>query len=107
MNLEGKLAVVTGGGAGIGRSICLRLAADGARLAVLDIREAPAAQTLELAGGDGGAFTCDVRDSSVVDATFARIESTLGAPAILVNTAGAVGMDHLRRVKPLIAKQRA
>ena len=49
MNLEGKLAVVTGGGAGIGRSICLRLAADGARLAVLDIREAPAAETLELA----------------------------------------------------------
>ena len=39
MSLEGKLAVVTGGGAGIGRSICLRLAADGARLAVLDIRQ--------------------------------------------------------------------
>ena len=107
MNLEGKLAVVTGGGAGIGRSICLRLAADGARLAVLDIREGPAAETLELAGGDGGAFACDVRDSSVVDATFARIESTLGAPDILVNNAGAVGMEHLRRVKPLIAKQRA
>ena len=53
MNLEGKVAVVTGGGAGIGRAICLRLAAEGARVAVLDIRQETADETLELAGGDG------------------------------------------------------
>jgi 3-oxoacyl-[acyl-carrier protein] reductase len=106
MNLEGKLAVVTGGGAGIGRSICLRLASEGARLAVLDIRRETADETLRLAGGDGGAFVCDVSDSSSVDATFARIESELGPPDILINNAGAIGMEHLRRVKPLIAKQR-
>ena len=106
MNLEGKLAVVTGGGAGIGRAICLRLAREGARLAVLDIRQETADQTLELSGGNGGAFVCDVSDSSSVDATFARIESELGPPDILVNNAGAIGMDHLQRVKPLIAKQR-
>src|SRR3954447_12765366 len=106
MTLEGKLAAVTGGGAGIGRAICLRLASEGARLAVLDIRQETADETLTLAGGDGGAFVCDVSDSSVVDATFARIESELGPPDILVNNAGAIGMDHLQRVKPLIAKQR-
>jgi 3-oxoacyl-[acyl-carrier protein] reductase len=107
MNLEGKLAVVTGGGAGIGRAICLRLGGQGARLAVLDIRQETADATLELAGGDGGAFVCDVSDSASVDATFTRIESELGPPDILVNNAGAIGMDHLQRVKPLIAKQRA
>jgi 3-oxoacyl-[acyl-carrier protein] reductase len=106
MKLDGKVAVVTGGGAGIGRSIVLRLAADGARVAVLDIRLETAEQTLELAGGDGVALVCDVSDSAAVDATFARIEEELGPVEILVNNAGAIGIDHLRRVKPLIAKQR-
>jgi 3-oxoacyl-[acyl-carrier protein] reductase len=106
MNLDGKVAVVTGGGAGIGRSIALRLAADGARVAVLDIRQETAEKTLADAGGDGIALVCDVSDSAAVDATFARIEAELGPVEILVNNAGAIGMEHLRRVKPLIAKQR-
>ena len=100
MNLNGRVAVVTGGGAGIGRAIALRLAADGARVAVLDIRQEPAEQTLELAGGDGVALVCDVSDSSAVDATFARIEAELGPVDVLVNNAGAVGLDHLRRIGP-------
>jgi 3-oxoacyl-[acyl-carrier protein] reductase len=107
MTLEGRVAVVTGGGAGIGRSIVLRLAAEGARVALLDIRQETADKTLELAGGDGLAVVCDVTDSADVDATFERIEAELGPVEILVNNAGAIGMDHLRRVKPLIAKQRA
>jgi NAD(P)-dependent dehydrogenase (short-subunit alcohol dehydrogenase family) len=107
MTLEGRVAVVTGGGAGIGRSIVLRLAAEGARVAVLDIRQETAEKSLELAGGDGIALACDVSDSAAVDATFARIEAELGLVEILVNNAGAIGMDHLRRVKPLVAKQRA
>ena len=107
MNLNGRVAVVTGGGAGIGRAIALRLAADGARVAVLDIRQEPAEQTLELAGGDGVALVCDVSDSSAVDATFARIEAELGPADVLVNNAGAVGLDHLRRITPLVERQRA
>jgi len=107
MDLNGKVAVVTGGGAGIGRAISLRLAEDGARVAVLDIRQETADQTLQLAGGDGVALVCDVSDSSTVDATFARIESELGPADILVNNAGAIGMDHLRRVTPLLERQRA
>ena len=43
MTLEGKVAVVTGGGSGIGEAICLRLARDGARVAVLDINDDAAA----------------------------------------------------------------
>ena len=55
MNLDGRVAVITGGGAGIGRAIALRLAADGARVSVLDIRQESAQETLELAGGEGTA----------------------------------------------------
>ena len=75
MRLEGRVAAVTGGGAGIGRAICLRLAAEGARVAVLDIHARSAAQTLELAGGAGVTIECDVTDSARVDAVFAQIES--------------------------------
>jgi 3-oxoacyl-[acyl-carrier protein] reductase len=107
MNLSGGVAVVTGGGAGIGRAICLRLAAEGARVAVLDIRQETADETLALAGGDGAALVCDVSDSAAVDETFARVESQVGPMDILVNNAGATGMEHLRRVTPLLAQQRA
>src|SRR4051794_36733768 len=106
MTLQDKLAVVTGGGAGIGRAICQRLAADGARVAALDIRQETADQTLELIGGRGGAYVCDVSDSSGVGAGFERIEGGLGAGDILVNNAGAIGLEHVRRIKPREAKQR-
>jgi 3-oxoacyl-[acyl-carrier protein] reductase len=102
-----RVAVVTGGGAGIGRAISLRLAGDGARIAVLDIRQESAEETLRLAGGDGVALVCDVSDSSAVDGAFARVESALGPVDVLVNNAGAVGIDHLRRVTPLIERQQA
>jgi 3-oxoacyl-[acyl-carrier protein] reductase len=107
MSLQDTVAVVTGGGAGIGRAITLRLAAEGARVAVLDIRQETATESLELAGGNGVALVCDVSDSATVDKTFARVEAELGAPDILVNNAGAIVLEHLRRVAPLIAKQRA
>jgi 3-oxoacyl-[acyl-carrier protein] reductase len=107
MSLNDRVAVVTGGGAGIGRAITLRLAEDGARVAVLDIRQETADESLELAGGDGIALVSDVSDSSAVDETFARIEAELGPADILVNNAGAVGLDHVRRVTPLLERQRA
>jgi 3-oxoacyl-[acyl-carrier protein] reductase len=106
-NPRGPVAVVTGGGAGIGRAISRRLGRDGARVAVLDIRPESAEETLRMAGADGVALVCDVSDSAAVDAAFARVESELGPVDILVNNAGAVGTDHLRRVTPLLERQRA
>ena len=106
MGLQGKVAVVTGGGAGIGRSIVQRLAADGARVAALDIRLETAQKSIELAGGEGLAVVCDVSDSASVDAAIAQVEAELGPVDIWINNAGAIGMDHLRRVKPLVARQR-
>ena len=106
-NPRGPVAVVTGGGAGIGRAISRRLGRDGARVAVLDIRPESAEETLRMAGADGVALVCDVSDSAAVDAAFARVESELGPVDVLVNNAGAVGTDHLRRVTPLLERQRA
>jgi len=102
---DGRVAVITGGGAGIGRAITLRLASDGARVAVLDIRAETAEESLAMAGGDGVALACDVTDSAGVDEVFERIAATLGEPDVLVNNAGAVGLDHVRRVTPLLALQ--
>ena len=106
MRLEDKVAVVTGGGAGIGEAICHRLADEGARVAALDI-SLPAAQQVIKAIGDGLAAEVDVSDSAAVDAAFAYVERDLGPVDILVNNAGAVGLDHVRRVSPRLARQRA
>jgi 3-oxoacyl-[acyl-carrier protein] reductase len=103
--LEGKVAAVTGGGAGIGRAICLRLAAEGTRVAALDIQVA-AAQAVVDEIGDGLAVHADVSDSAAVDAALAEVERELGGVDVWVNNAGAVGMAHVERVTPLLAKQR-
>jgi 3-oxoacyl-[acyl-carrier protein] reductase len=104
---HGKVAVVTGGGRGIGRAICLRLAAEGARVAVLDIRRATAEAAADELDGGGLAVECDVSDSASVDAAFAAVEAELGPVDVLVNNAGAVGGAHLERVLPLLERQRA
>src|SRR6202166_2391415 len=106
MKLDGKVAIVTGGGAGIGEAICHRLAAEGGRGAALDI-PLPAAQQTIKAIGDGLAAEVDVSRSAAVDAAFAGVERDLGPVDILVNNAGAVGLDHVRRVSPLLERQRA
>ncbi|ARS25845.1 SDR family NAD(P)-dependent oxidoreductase [Sphingomonas sp. KC8] len=84
--LQGKRAVVTGGAQGIGRAIAERLAADGARVAVLDMDEAAAKAALSGEGHLG--LACDVSDSASVDAVFAKIADAFGGVDILVNNAG-------------------
>jgi 3-oxoacyl-[acyl-carrier protein] reductase len=105
VRLEGKVAAVTGGASGIGEAICIRLAAEGARVAVLDLNVEGAELTAKLAGG-GLAVEADVSDSAAVDAAVARVEEELGDLDIFVNNAGAVGLAHLERVNPLLERQR-
>jgi 3-oxoacyl-[acyl-carrier protein] reductase len=93
MKLEGKVAVVTGGGSGIGEAICVRFAREGARVGVVDLNEQAAKLTADLAGG-GVAVVADVSDSAAVDAALERVEGELGPVDIWVNNAGIAGTDE-------------
>jgi 3-oxoacyl-[acyl-carrier protein] reductase len=74
-------------------------------VAVLDISLGAARRTAD--GIDlGAAFAADVSDSDQVDAAVEQIEADLGPVRIFVNNAGAVGLDHVRRVTPLLERQR-
>ncbi len=89
--LKDKVAVVTGGGAGIGLAICKRLAEEGCAVGVFDIDSAAAeaaAAGITGAGGTAHAVACDVADYAGVKKAVAGFEAEAGAVDILVNNAG-------------------
>jgi len=92
-----RVAVVTGGARGIGAATARRLAADGFAVAVVDLKEDDARDTvaaIESAGGRGLAVGADVGDAEQVQAAVDRIAAELGPPVVLVNNAG-VTKDNL------------
>jgi NAD(P)-dependent dehydrogenase (short-subunit alcohol dehydrogenase family) len=97
--LADRVAVVTGGARGIGRVIAAELAAQGARVAVLDIA-APADAGALTEPGRRCFIACDVSDERAVDAAFTAIEGALGPPAILVNNAAVLSTGTVEGTTP-------
>ena len=89
--LDGKVAVVTGAGSGMGRSIAQRFARDGAKVAVWDINGEGAADTAKLiedAGDIALAITVDCADEAAIESAAAETRAAFGPVQILVNNAG-------------------
>ncbi len=103
MSLAGKVALVTGGSRGIGRAICLRLAAMGALVYTNYVsRQEAAAETvrlIEVAGGKARLVAFDVADSEAVLAACKSIGEEAGGVDILVNNAGITRDGLLARMK--------
>ena len=101
--LEHKVAIVTGGGSGIGRAIALRFAGAGARVAVVDVVEPAAEQTVrEIAacGGEGEesvAVPCDVSRQADVEAAVQELLRRFGTVDVLVNSAGIAHVGNLEQ----------
>jgi 3-oxoacyl-[acyl-carrier protein] reductase len=94
---NGRVAIVTGGARGIGAATARRLAADGFAVAVIDLKEDDARDTvaaIESQGGRALAVGADVSDTGQVEAAVSRIATELGPPVVLVNNAG-VTRDNL------------
>ena len=99
----GKVAVVTGGGSGLGETIALRLAKAGMSVAVLDVDVDAARLTADLAGGV--AVECNVADSESVDRAAAEVEHQLGRLDVWVNNAGIAAAPQAERVNPRTERQ--
>ncbi|MFW2829212.1 SDR family NAD(P)-dependent oxidoreductase [Sphingomonas sp. ID0503] len=92
IRLDGKVAVVTGGGAGIGRAIVEAYAALGARTATIEIDPARAADLREVLGPEHVVVEGDVRSAETIARAFTEVERRFGALDVLVNNVG----DSLR-----------
>jgi meso-butanediol dehydrogenase/(S,S)-butanediol dehydrogenase/diacetyl reductase len=103
MSIAGKVALVTGAGQGIGRGIALRLARDGADIAVMDVNAkalAVVAKEIEAQGRRAVTFAGDVSDRSQVYAAVEYVEKQLGGFDIMVNNAGIAQVQAIAHVTP-------
>jgi NAD(P)-dependent dehydrogenase (short-subunit alcohol dehydrogenase family) len=92
MELNGKVALVTGAGSGLGEAIALAFAKAGATLALLDLNEAAARATLESAGSKGMTAAADVADGAAVLGAIEAVMRQVGPVDVVVNNAGITGL---------------
>jgi meso-butanediol dehydrogenase/(S,S)-butanediol dehydrogenase/diacetyl reductase len=103
MTIEGKVALVTGAGQGIGRGIALRLAKDGADIAIVDLKKekmAAVAKEVQALGRKATIFVADVTSRDQVYAAVDHAEKELGGFDIMVNNAGIAQVQPLAEVTP-------
>ncbi|HTW54068.1 MAG TPA: SDR family NAD(P)-dependent oxidoreductase [Stellaceae bacterium] len=93
IDLEGRVAIVTGAARGIGRAIADRFSASGARVAIWDIDGAAASNTAASIM-NAVDYVADVTDPGSIEAALAATTAQIGAPDILVNNAGITGPNH-------------
>src|SRR6185437_12442154 len=103
MSINGKVALVTGAGQGIGRAIALRLAEDGAHIAIVDIKEkqmTAVAEEVRQLGRKATTFTADISKREDVYKAVDHAERELGGFDIMVNNAGIAQVQPLAEVTP-------
>ena len=103
MSIKGKVALITGAGQGIGRGIALRLASDGAGIAIVDLNESrmsEVADEVRRMGSRATTFLADVTDRDQVYAAVDHAESVLGGFDIMVNNAGIAQVNPIGDVLP-------
>jgi NAD(P)-dependent dehydrogenase (short-subunit alcohol dehydrogenase family) len=100
--LEGKVALITGGGAGIGRATAILFAREGAKVAIAEIDRAAGEESAHVAGGDTIAIATDMTDDKSVAAAVRRTVDHFGALHVLHNNAGgSTPMDNNAVEAPL------
>ena len=100
LRLSGKVALITGGGTGIGRACALAFGREGAKVALAGRRREPldaVVREIAAAGGEALALTCDVTETASVTAALSQTERHFGRLNTIVNNAGAVVVATVER----------
>jgi len=98
MRLSDKVALITGGGSGIGKASCLLFAREGAKVVVVDLKKETAEATAEEirgAGGDAKAFAADISKAKDSEAMVAFAEESYGRLNVVFNNAGVFHNDDM------------
>ncbi len=88
MNLKGMVAVITGGSSGLGEATAREMAANGAKIAILDLPDSPGAKVAESLGAEAIFVAADVTAGDAVEQAIAKVVERFGAVHVLVNCAG-------------------
>lgn len=105
VKLEHQIAIVTGGGSGIGEAICRRFDAEGAQVAVVDIKGAAAEAVSSTLANNSVALEVDVRKSLAVDRAVDTVVEMFGTIDVVVNNAGIAGGDEAVRSGQRLAQR--
>ncbi len=94
--LDGRIALVTGGGSGIGEGIARAMAAAGARVLVVDVNGSAAQHVATEIGGNAAAYTLNVTDRDACDGLAASVHRDVGPVSVLVNNAGIIRRGKIK-----------